>query len=210
MGSAEPVIGLVRTNGNARRRRPNAIDNFAAVSRLHASDETRRPREPTESWDRRPAHVSVRLRTDTHRPRKALRTRCRRAAPSARHLLSKAGNTIQEPTDSRTRAHARRGGGAARPAGVTQGATTATCLILLHRRRYRARNHCRRTLDIAVRRPCLCQRHHHRCSLDRSSSAPPQAPEASAAKLSAPTRGSRQRAGARLSTRCHFGPEASR
>jgi hypothetical protein len=49
---------------------------------------------------------------------------------------------------------------------------SAMCLILLHgRRHYRARNHCHRTSDIAFHRPCLCQRHHHRCSLDRFSSA---------------------------------------
>ena len=56
----------------------------------------------------------------------------------------------------------------------TRGAFSAMCLIRRRRRRYRARNHCRRTLDTAVHLPCLCQRHHHHCSLDTSSSAPPQ------------------------------------
>ena len=37
------------------------------------------------------------------------------------------------------------------------------------RRRHRVRNHGHRTLGIAVRRPCLFRRHHHRYSLDRIS-----------------------------------------
>ena len=39
-------------------------------------------------------------------------------------------------------------------------------------RRRQVRNHGHRTLGIAVHRPCLFQRHHHRCSLDRFSCAP--------------------------------------
>jgi hypothetical protein len=49
----------------------------------------------------------------------------------------------------------------------------AMFLLLLHgRRRRQVRNHCHRTLGIAVHRPCLFHRHHHRCSLDRFSCAP--------------------------------------
>ena len=44
------------------------------------------------------------------------------------------------------------------------------CLLLLPgRRRHQVRNHSHRTLGIAVHRPCLFQRHRHRCSLDRFS-----------------------------------------
>ena len=38
--------------------------------------------------------------------------------------------------------------------------------------RHPVRNHCHRTLDIAVHRPSLFQRHHHRCSLDTFSCSP--------------------------------------
>ncbi len=42
-------------------------------------------------------------------------------------------------------------------------------LLLPSRRRHQVRNHSHRTLGIAVHRPCLFQRHHHRCSLDKFS-----------------------------------------
>jgi hypothetical protein len=48
--------------------------------------------------------------------------------------------------------------------------SAALCVLLLPgRRRHQVRNHCHRTLGIAVHRPCLFRRHHHRCSLDRFS-----------------------------------------
>ena len=48
--------------------------------------------------------------------------------------------------------------------------SAALSLLLLHAgRRRQVRNHGHRTLGIAVHRPCLFQRHHHRCSLDRFS-----------------------------------------
>ena len=48
--------------------------------------------------------------------------------------------------------------------------SAALCLLLLPgRRRHQVRNHGHRTLGIAVHRPCLFQRHRHRCSLDRFS-----------------------------------------
>ena len=48
--------------------------------------------------------------------------------------------------------------------------SAALSLLLLHAgRRRQVRNHDHRTLGIAVHRPCLFQRHHHRCSLDRFS-----------------------------------------
>ena len=51
--------------------------------------------------------------------------------------------------------------------------SAALCVLLLPgRRRHQVRNHGHRTLGIAVHRPCLFQRHHHRCSLDRFSCAP--------------------------------------
>jgi hypothetical protein len=46
----------------------------------------------------------------------------------------------------------------------------AMFLLLLHGRPHRrVLNHCHRTLGIAVHRPCLFQRHHPRCNLDRFS-----------------------------------------
>jgi hypothetical protein len=50
--------------------------------------------------------------------------------------------------------------------------SAALCLLILLGRARQVRNHGHRTLGIAVHRPCLFQRHHHRCNLDRFSCAP--------------------------------------